>query len=675
MSEPGKQQLLETLSEISREYGVDPEFVLAGGGNTSAKLGERIFVKGSGHALATITADGFVEMHRPALEEVLNSDLGSERVSREEKFKRAIMLARVEPEKAQRPSVEVVLHHVMPGTFVVHTHATVVNMFTCAEAGKKLIHDLLGDSVVWLADVDPGHVLAQTLRDALKDFQKRTGQARPRAVIMQNHGLVVSGESAAEIREQTNWLLGILRAALAKTPKENPFGPITRADPAKVRRAVNLIGPALRGLLATDENLKIVTFDDSPAVMELVGGTEGKRSAAAGPMTPDQLVYCRSFPMWLEIGDETAASLIPRLRAEIAKHTARTKFPPLVFLVAGIGMFTAGDDIAGATTVRRVYTDAIKIMAGARRLGGIRYLLADKREFFEQWEVETYRQQIAKGAKKAGRATGKVAFVTGAAQGFGLEIAQDLAREGAHVVLTDMNVAGAASMAEQLAAKHGAGKTIGLGINVTDGASIDEAMHQTVRNFGGFDVLISNAGVLKAGSVKDQAEKDFDLTTSVNYKGYFLCVQKASAVLSVQHAAKPEVWSDIIQINSKSGLQGSNKNFAYAGSKFGGIGLTQSFALELIEDGVKVNSICPGNFFDGPLWSDPNHGLFVQYLRGNKVPGAKTIEDVKRFYEAKVPMGRGCTTADVMKAVYYLIEQKYETGQAVPVTGGQVMLK
>ena len=132
---------------------------------------------------------------------------------------------------------------------------------------------------------------------------------------------------------------------------------------------------------------------------------------------------------------------------------------------------------------------------------------------------------------------------------------------------------------------------------------------------------------------------------------------------------------DIIQINSKSGLKGSNKNFAYAGGKFGGIGLTQSFALELMPFKIKVNSICPGNFFDGPLWSDPENGLFVQYLKGGKVPGAKTIEDVKAFYEAQVPAGRGCTAEDVAKAIFYVIDQEYETGQAVPVTGGQNMLK
>ena len=122
-------------------------------------------------------------------------------------------------------------------------------------------------------------------------------------------------------------------------------------------------------------------------------------------------------------------------------------------------------------------------------------------------------------------------------------------------------------------------------------------------------------------------------------------------------------------------MAGSNRNFAYAGSKFGGVGLTQSFAMELVTDGVKVNSICPGNFLDGPLWSDPDKGLFVQYLRAKKIPGAKTVEDVRRAYEAMVPMARGCRTDDVMKAIYYVMDQKYETGQAIPVTGGQIMLR
>jgi NAD(P)-dependent dehydrogenase (short-subunit alcohol dehydrogenase family) len=343
-------------------------------------------------------------------------------------------------------------------------------------------------------------------------------------------------------------------------------------------------------------------------------------------------------------------------------------------LVAGLGLFAAGDDIAQATTVRQVYTDAVKIMVGASKLGGIQYLPDAQRKFIEAWEVESYRRQIAKAGRKAGRAAGKVVVVTGAAQGFGYEISKQLAAEGAHVALLDLNVGGTMAAAEALTQQFGAGRVVGVSANVTNADSIAAAMHVVIRAFGGFDAFVSNAGVLKAGSVKSLKSEDFDFVTSVNYKGYFLCVQKAAPVLATQHLANPDYWSDIIQINSKSGLEGSNKNGAYAGSKFGGIGLTQSFAMELIEDNIKVNAICPGNFFDGPLWSDPVNGLFVQYLNTRKVPGAKTVEDVKRFYENKVPMRRGCKAEDVMKAIYYIMEQKYETGQAVPVTGGQVML-
>lgn len=274
----------------------------------------------------------------------------------------------------------------------------------------------------------------------------------------------------------------------------------------------------------------------------------------------------------------------------------------------------------------------------------------------------------------AGRAAGLAVVVTGAAQGFGLEISQDMVRQGARVVLADINLPAAQQEARLLADTYGPNRAMAVGVDVTNPESIQNALGAVVKNWGGLDVFISNAGVLKAGSVKTQPKKDFDFVTEVNYKGYFYCVQAVSPLLALQHQVCPDYTSDIIQINSKSGLVGSNRNGAYAGSKFGGIGLTQSFALELVEDGIKVNSICPGNFFDGPLWSNPENGLFVQYLRTGKIPGAKTIADVRRAYEEKVPMKRGCTTADVMKAIYYLIEQKYETGQALPVTGGQVML-
>ena len=144
--------------------------------------------------------------------------------------------------------------------------------------------------------------------------------------------------------------------------------------------------------------------------------------------------------------------------------------------------------------------------------------------------------------------------------------------------------------------------------------------------------------------------------------------------MRLQHRFDPEWFGDIIQINSKSGLEGSNRNFAYAGGKFGGIGLVQSFAKELVDHNIKVNAVCPGNYYEGPLWSDPEKGLFVQYLHTGKVPGAKTVQDVYDFYVSKVPMKKGCSPCDVARAIYYLVEQTNETGQALPVTGGQNML-
>lgn len=274
-------------------------------------------------------------------------------------------------------------------------------------------------------------------------------------------------------------------------------------------------------------------------------------------------------------------------------------------------------------------------------------------------------------AELAGAVRGRVALVTGAAQGFGWQIARGLAALGACVALADINADGVRERARELGSPHAH-----FSVDVTSEESVVALFTEVTRSFGGVDLVVSNAGVLKAGSVVDLALEDFHFVTNVNYIGFFLMSKHAAPVMKLQNeAARGATYlTDIVEINSKSGLEGSNRNAAYAGSKFGGIGLVQSFALELVEQGTKVNAVCPGNFLDGPLWSDPDRGLFVQYLRAGKVPGAATIADVRRFYEDKVPMRRGCTGPDVVRAIAYVVGQRYETGQAVPVTGGQVML-
>ena len=674
--EPSDSEL-DVLCKLSRYYGSDPSIVLAGGGNTSCKVGDRLFVKASGSSLATITPEGFVEMDRRQLDELVAAKLDDDVDTREAQYQAAIAAARCHPEKGQRPSVEVLLHHIVPQTYVVHSHATIVNTLTCHTNGRQLAREIFGDEMVWLPFVDPGFVLGQQLKTSLYEHSAETGTAGFKAILMANHGLIVAADDPEEIRDFTEATLAKIEARLGNDWQTTAFG--TPQVAADANELIEVIAPALRGLLAEEggKSLSRVLIDDSEIALGLVGTEAGKEVAVGGPLSPDQIVYCNSFPLWFEPrAGESDAELIARLREAIALHVQATRFPPKIVLVAGVGLFAIGADFQQANTSRLLYLDAIKVMAGATRLGGVRTLEERDRRFIEDWEVEAYRKKVAAAVGgSSGRLKNKVAVVTGAAQGFGLEIARGLAAEGASVVLTDLNEQGAKAAAEELCEHQGIGRSLGLAINVTDTESIQQCISEVIRHFGGFDVFISNAGVLKAESVKTQSESDFDFVTDVNYKGYYLCVQQATPVLARQHQARPDYRSDIIQINSKSGLVGSKKNFAYAGSKFGGIGLTQSFALELVEDGIKVNSICPGNFFDGPLWSDPDNGLFVQYLRAGKVPGATNVEQVREFYEAKVPMGRGCRASDVVTAILYIIDQEYETGQAVPVTGGQEMLK
>ncbi|MDH3346184.1 MAG: SDR family NAD(P)-dependent oxidoreductase [Kiritimatiellaceae bacterium] len=280
-------------------------------------------------------------------------------------------------------------------------------------------------------------------------------------------------------------------------------------------------------------------------------------------------------------------------------------------------------------------------------------------------------------AKVTGRAAvvnNKVTVVTGGAQGFGEGIVRDLIKNGATVFIADMNVDGAEKLAAELNEQAGRTVAFGVAVNVANEESVKAMVDEIVLTTGGIDLFVSNAGVLKAGSVKEMSLKDFEFVTDVNYIGFFLCTKFVAPVMEAMNKPSGKYFTDIVTISSKSALEGSNKNAAYAGSKFGSVGLVQSFAKELVTDNTKVNTVCPGNFFDGPLWSDPERGLFVQYLNTGKVPGATSIADVRAFYEAQVPMNRGCFGDDVTKAIMYSVEQKYETGQAIPVTGGQVML-
>ncbi len=257
-----------------------------------------------------------------------------------------------------------------------------------------------------------------------------------------------------------------------------------------------------------------------------------------------------------------------------------------------------------------------------------------------------------------GRLQGRAAIVTGAGQGLGEALARRLAAEGARVAVADLNEEAAGAVAASL--REEGAEALGLCANVTDEAQVDEMVAAAVRTFGGLDVLVANAGVLKAHDIQEFPLADWKFVLDVNLTGYFLCARAAARVMAAQGRGS------IIQINSKSGKKGSFRNSAYAASKFGGIGLTQSLALDLAPYGVRVNAVCPGNLLDGTLWTQ---SLYEQYARKWGI----TPAEVRKKYEDQVPLGRGCTYEDVANVVVFLAgdDSSYMTGQALNITGGQ----
>ena len=254
------------------------------------------------------------------------------------------------------------------------------------------------------------------------------------------------------------------------------------------------------------------------------------------------------------------------------------------------------------------------------------------------------------------RLEGKVAVITGAAQGLGEALAKRLDNEGCKVIIGDINIDKAIEVARTLS------DGVAVKVDVTVEEDVEALMNVAIDKYGKVDIAISNAAVLISGPTPQFDIKKWQFVMNVNLVGYFIFA-KAAATKMLENGK-----GSIIQINSKSGKKGSNRNSAYAASKFGGIGLTQSLALEFAADNIRVNAICPGNLLNSPLWTN---SLFKQYAANQGI----TEDEVREKYLNQVPMRKSCEYEDVANLMIFLAsdESSYMTGQAINVTGGQQM--
>ncbi len=652
---------IKELIEISKFYGYNKDYVIAGGGNTSFKDDKTIWIKASGHPLAEMTEEGLVALSREKLHIISTNQYSLDPSEREEQVKADMSLSILDPEKNLRPSVETSLHEIIQFKFVVHLHPTLINGLLCSRNARSLTIQLFGDSVLFVPYTDPGYILFKKLEMEITSYRQKFFH-EPQIIFLENHGVFVGADSTEEVKVIYNDIIGKVSGQISSFPEISPipYNPL-----------LHHVLPAVRMLLGGEKPV-VIRFRNNSLIAKFYQN-QNEFHKISLPLTPDIIVYCKTRYLYIE-HSSTAEKIIDSFKYQLPHFINEYGYPPKVMVIKDMGIFTIADSYASAEACLDVYEDLIKICYYALQCGGIKFLTPEQVEFIDKWEVENYRRKVSHSGNPASKLKGKIAIVTGGAQGFGAGIAEALSALNLHVVIADLNEEAGNSIANRLNSLKRPSRTVFVKTDVSDALSVSELLIATVREFGGLDLIVSNAGILRAGGLDEMETDTFARMTDVNYTGYFHCAKFAAEVLKLQNQENPDYFTDIIQINSKSGLRGSNRNFAYAGAKFGGIGLTQSFAMELAPFKIKVNSICPGNFYEGPLWSDPHSGLFVQYLKTGKVPGAKTIDDVRSYYEDQVPMKRGCKLEDVMKALLYIIDQEYETGQAIPVTGGQVML-
>lgn len=637
------KQKIKEITELSHLYGKNLDFVYLGGGNTSVKNEETLYIKPSGQSLAKIEAENFLAMDRKTIDKIFTLTMPDCSKTRES-IVTSFLTSAVRPIGAGRPSVEAALHNMLKYTYVVHLHPVKVNGMTCAKDGAAFCRKHFPEAL-WVNYCDPGYTLACAVKKQLDDAEAKT-KIQPQVIFLQNHGVFVASNSPDEIKSIYKNMIDTLDAVYdaAGIKKDVDLGPVPTDK-------VMTEAPALRAILGSEGNWGVV---------HCLGSAE----PFGGALMPDSIVYGKAL-----------AYNGPLSAAKIKEFESKNGFMPKIIKIKDGGLYVAGADLNEVKNVEVCLVNSLQVERYAAAFGGVHFMEESQWMFIVNWESESYRKKMSDSGNKVGaRLANRLCLVTGGAQGFGYGISDNLVKNGGIVIIADMNVKGAQEAAQKLCDEYGENRAIAVGVNISDEDSVKAMTEEVALLCGGLDLLVANAGVVRAGSVMEMTKKDWDFVTSINYVGYFLCVKHIAKLMKNQAVSRTGRWSDIVQINSKSGLEGSNKNGAYAGSKFGTIGLTQSFAKELVTSHIKVNSVCPGNYLDGPLWTDPERGLFVQYLKNGKVPGAKTLADVREFYEAKVPMHRGCLPSDVTKAVMYCVEQNYETGQAIPVTGGQVML-
>jgi NAD(P)-dependent dehydrogenase (short-subunit alcohol dehydrogenase family)/rhamnose utilization protein RhaD (predicted bifunctional aldolase and dehydrogenase) len=643
------KECLARWVEISRAVGANPDYVQAGGGNTSVKSpdGRTMAIKASGTALTAVSeSEGWVELDVAAVLSILSrTDLATlEANEREARVFQHLTSSVVDGRG--RPSVESALHAILERV-VIHSHPVAANALNCGPGAKPLSEITPPGELppLWVPYTDPGWCLATAIKSAAEAYRQKHG-CLPPVIFMENHGLLVS---AADARE----CLALHNEWVARCERY-----FSRTAPA-VWQAPEMDSAALRGTMVELRRVWRAARGTAPFVRlagdsDLAGAACGRaaETLAGGSLTPDHIVYTGAHAVLAESLEELPAKLKPAL-AE--------KAPPRVALVRNVGTFLLADDPAKLDAAEALAVAAAKIVRLAAGRGGAHNLSPSSADFIINWEAEHYRARLLDTA--AAPLTGKVALVTGAASGLGCGVAQGLIQAGAAVAFCDIDDPGSEASA---AASTDPRRALPVHMDVTDERSVAAAFDQLLRRWGGVDIIVCAAGIAPPYELVDMPVDKWRLALEINLTGYFLVAREAARIMRAQGDG-----GAMVMVSSKTGLDASRANSAYNATKAGELHLMRGWALELGPDGIRVNAVAPGNVFEGSKIWNPEYIKAAARKKGIKP------EEVIPYYTSLTALKREIKRADVAAAVVFLCSDAARciTGQTLVIDSGQVMVR
>ena len=362
---------IEALAEISRYYGSNPDYVIAGGGNTSFKDRETLYIKGSGTALADAVPEAFVRMDRKALAQIWNKTYPAESAAREKAVLADLMAAKKPGEEQKRPSVETMLHDLLPFEYVVHLHPAMVNGMTCSRQGEAAMKEIFPEAI-WIPSTNPGYILSLKVKKALDDYKVKNSRDAS-IIFLQNHGVFVGADSVENIKDIYRDIMGGFEKKIQRKPD---FSGENRAAPYGYIQIVEIISGGKAAFLCNSEIAKVIK--DRPSFYPV-----------SSAFTPDHIVYAGSDPFFTDAQSEYEGE------KAFKEHIEKTGRPPKIAALRGLGIFGLGPTEKAANLAVELFKDSVKVAVYSESFGGPLFMEQDKIDFINNWEVEAFRTQVA----------------------------------------------------------------------------------------------------------------------------------------------------------------------------------------------------------------------------------------------------------------------------------------